>query len=141
MPGLGSAPDVPVDDLAEHLAADLAEPLRGRLQQVMAEARADDADHASTGERMSSVFREWKSQRTELLVGHFLVTAHGRGAFVASPEGSLSRWLVDDGESRCPDCDDNALAGPTPKGEPFPTGQLHPPAHVGCRCLLVPPPI
>ncbi|MEA2247481.1 MAG: hypothetical protein QOH46_2010, partial [Solirubrobacteraceae bacterium] len=25
-----------------------------------------------------------------------------------------------------------------PKGEPFPTGQLHPPAHLGCRCLLVP---
>jgi hypothetical protein len=38
----------------------------------------------------------------------------------------------------CPDCDDNALAGPTPRGEVFPTGQPHPPAHAGCRCLLVP---
>ena len=30
-----------------------------------------------------------------------------------------------------------ALAGPTVKGEAYPTGQLHPPAHAGCRCLLV----
>jgi hypothetical protein len=30
------------------------------------------------------------------------------------------------------------LAGPTPKGQAYPTGQLHPPAHHGCRCLLVP---
>ena len=27
-----------------------------------------------------------------------------------------------------------------PAGEPFPTGHLRPPAHPGCRCLLVPPP-
>jgi hypothetical protein len=24
------------------------------------------------------------------------------------------------------------------KGETFPTGQAHPPAHPGCRCLLAP---
>jgi hypothetical protein len=37
---------------------------------------------------------------------------------------------------KCPDCDDNALE-PTVKGSDFPTGQPHPPAHPGCRCLLV----
>jgi hypothetical protein len=42
-------------------------------------------------------------------------------------------------EGQCPDCDDNALE-PTVKGEAFPTGQPHPPAHPGCRCLLVPQP-
>ena len=46
------------------------------------------------------------------------------------------RWLpVQTGH--CPDCDDNALE-PTTKGEKFPTGQAHPPAHPGCRCFLVP---
>ena len=38
---------------------------------------------------------------------------------------------------RCADCDDNAFE-PTVKGEAFPTGQAHPPAHPGCRCLLAP---
>jgi hypothetical protein len=35
----------------------------------------------------------------------------------------------------CPDCDDNTLE-PTTRGKPFPTGQLLPPAHPGCRCLV-----
>jgi len=30
------------------------------------------------------------------------------------------------------------MAGPTPKGERYPTGQPHPPAHTGCRCLVLP---
>ena len=46
------------------------------------------------------------------------------------------RWVPAD-PGRCPDCDDNALE-PTLKGATFPTGQQHPPAHPGCRCLLVP---
>ena len=33
---------------------------------------------------------------------------------------------------------DNALAGAVPKGEPFPTGDLVPPVHPGCRCVIVP---
>jgi hypothetical protein len=44
---------------------------------------------------------------------------------------------VVDEEGQCPDCDDNALAGPVTKGQPYPTGQPHPPAHPGCRCILV----
>jgi len=63
-------------------------------------------------------------------------TAFVRGAVAAAPDGISLRWIVDD-EVPCPDCDDNALAGPTPKGQKFPTGQLHPPAHQGCRCVLV----
>jgi len=45
--------------------------------------------------------------------------------------------VAEDVDGPCPDCDDNTLAGELPKGEEFPTGQLHPPAHAGCRCLLV----
>jgi len=65
--------------------------------------------------------------------------AFSRAAFAAAPDGAVLRWVFGD-EGPCPDCDDNALAGPTAKGEPYPTGQLHPPAHAGCRCLLARPP-
>ena len=47
-------------------------------------------------------------------------------------------WSLDDAEGACPECDDNALAGPVPRGDRYPTGHRHPPAHDGCRCLLLP---
>ena len=56
----------------------------------------------------------------------------------ATDADGSARWVVDDGGAPCPDCDDNALAGPVPHGSEFPTGDLHPPAHPGCRCLAAP---
>jgi hypothetical protein len=38
----------------------------------------------------------------------------------------------------CSDCDDNTLSGAIPSGDAFPTGHVCAPAHLGCRCLLVP---
>ena len=54
------------------------------------------------------------------------------------PDGTPVRWLVDRSGDACPDADDNALAGAVCKGEAFPTGDRCPPAHPGCRCLVVP---
>ena len=130
---------VGVDDLAVQLADDVAGALRSRLDTVLHAGASEGLDLAGMGERISSVYREWKVQKLERLAVHYLVAAHERGGFLAHPEGTPLRWLVDD-EGPCPDCEDNALAGPTPRGERFPTGQLHPPAHLGCRCLLTPAP-
>ena len=47
-------------------------------------------------------------------------------------------WVVDDGSTPSPDCDDNALAGDIPKGEVFPTGHTAPPISATCRCLVAP---
>jgi hypothetical protein len=128
---------VGVDDLAAALAGDLASALRGRLEQALTSGGSEDLDLGAISERISSVYREWKGQKVERLALHYLVAAHERGCFLSHPEGTPLRWIVDD-EGPCPDCEDNGLAGPTPRGEPFPTGQLHPPAHMGCRCLLTP---
>ncbi|HEX7167488.1 MAG TPA: DivIVA domain-containing protein [Acidimicrobiales bacterium] len=128
---------VGVDDLAQSLADELAEQIRSRVERALAESTGDDADVSSLSERVSAVYREWKTHKVERLAVHHLVAAWARGTFVATPEGSAMRWVVDD-DGPCPDCDDNALAGATPRGEAFPTGQLHPPAHQGCRCLLAP---
>ncbi len=129
------AVDVSVDDLAGQLADDLAGALRSRIDAVLETAASDDLDLSTLSERISSVYREWKVQKVERLAMHYLVSAHERGGFLAHPEETPLRWVVDD-DGSCPDCEDNALAGPTPRGRPFPTGQLHPPAHLGCRCLL-----
>jgi hypothetical protein len=94
------------------------------------------SDTEALTEAVSAIYREWKSSRSEPFARHHAAAAYARAAF-SSAEGDL-RWAVDPAEGGCPDCDDNALAGATPKGTPYPTGQVHPPAHVGCRCLVVP---
>jgi len=126
---------LPVDDLAVDLASDLVGPLRDRLERALTAAPDDDeAVVASLG----AGYRQWKAERIEPVSRQHLAAAFTMGAYRASPDDASLRWLVDDDEGACPDCDDNALAGPTPKGTKFPTGQTYPPAHAGCRCLLVP---
>jgi hypothetical protein len=62
--------------------------------------------------------------------------AWSHGVYDATPDGAVLRWIPVT-EGRCADCDDNGLE-PTVKGSSFPTGQTHPPAHPGCRCLPAP---
>ena len=131
--GRPEAPDVA--DVVTDLASALAEPLRRALQRALG---GDGTDQAAVSERIGAAYRECKAQRIEGLAGDAVTAAFGRGTLAALPAGAASRWVVDDDGRPCPDCDDNALAGPTPAGEAFPTGQPHPPAHAGCRCLLAP---
>ena len=125
-----------LDAQADALARDLVEPLRERLSRALAGA-ADADDPSVVAESLRATYRQWKVSQVEECARHHVMAAFSLGAFAAMPDVATLQWLVDD-DGHCPDCDDNALAGPTPKGEPFPTGQLHPPAHPGCRCLLVP---
>ncbi|HET7490128.1 MAG TPA: DivIVA domain-containing protein [Acidimicrobiales bacterium] len=127
-------PDTPdVAEVAAGLASSLVEPLRRALERALG-----GDDRASAGERVGAAYRECKAQRIEGLAGDAVVEAFSLGALAALPPGAPSRWVVDDDGRPCPDCDDNALAGVTPAGDAFPTGQAHPPAHAGCRCLLAP---
>lgn len=120
--------------MAQEFAADLIRQLRGRLEAAF----DDGGDEAEISDRIRSCYREWKTQRIADNAAHYVLVAFNRGVAEAAAAGTGSRWVVDDGGTPCPDCDDNALAGSVAKGEEFPTGDLHPPAHPGCRCLAVP---
>ena len=98
-------------------------------------SRSRGATYAKYGPREGQA-----ATRIERVAGDHVVAAFSLGELGIAREGTTLRWIVDDGDERCPDCDDNALAGPLPRGERYPTGQAHPPAHSGCRCLLAPPP-
>ncbi|HUE59572.1 MAG TPA: hypothetical protein VMO88_08325, partial [Acidimicrobiales bacterium] len=130
--------DVPVDvaDLAAEAASAIVGPLRRRLEQVITSGAGEE--QSVLVESLGAAYREWKSQRIERMAGDVLAAAFSRGTWNAAPEGISFRWVVEDADGPCPDCDDDALAGDLPKGESFPTGQPYPPAHSGCRCLLVP---
>jgi len=130
----GAAGDIGVDDLAGELASSLVGQLRGRLERAF----ADGGDEAEVADRVRASYREWKTERIAGAAEDAVLAAFGRGVFEAAPASTEFRWVVDDGEHPCPDCDDDALAGAVAKGEPFPTGAVLPPAHPGCRCLIVP---
>jgi cell division initiation protein len=123
------------DELAPAFAAEVAGDVRGRVGRALDSTGSDDEALVAA---ISAAYREWKTARTEPFVRHHLAAAYAAGAFAAAGDGPM-RWVVDPAEGACPDCDDNALAGPTAKGDLYPTGQAHPPAHDGCRCLLLPP--
>jgi hypothetical protein len=125
-----------VSDLSEEAAATIVESLRRRLEHALSAAAGDEQNVLM--EAVGAAYREWKSDRIERIAGDVLAAAFARGTWASAPDGTLLRWVVDDGGGPCPDCDDDVLAGSLPKGEAFPTGQLYPPAHPGCRCLLAP---
>ncbi|MCU1485045.1 MAG: hypothetical protein JWN67_1791 [Actinomycetia bacterium] len=123
-----------VDELAAVLAADVTDDVRARLERALDANRGDDE---ALIEAISATYREWKTARSEPLARHHVAAAYAFGVFTAVPGDELV-WVVDVAEGGCADCDDNALAGPTRRGQAFPTGQVHPPAHAGCRCLVLP---
>ena len=124
-----------VGDLSDELATELVRQLRGRLERCFDDAHGDEAELA---ERIRACYREWKGQRITDTARHFVLAAFTRGLFDAAPDATTFQWVVDDGGHALSRCEDNALAGEIPKGEPFPTGNAYPPAHPGCRCLIVP---
>ena len=122
------------ESLLREASEAIARPLRERLSVAIDDV--DEGDTSGLVERIGARYREWKNQQLEQALGDVIVVAWSRGVYDATPDGSVLQWipLV---EGRCSDCDDNALE-PTVKGSAFPTGQPHPPAHPGCRCLLAP---
>jgi hypothetical protein len=123
-----------VADLAVSLGREVSEDLRVRIGRAL---DAAGSDHEALVEAISATYREWKVARVEPFSRHHAAAAYAFGAFSGAPVEELV-WVVDQAEGGCPDCDDNALAGPTKRGSVFPTGQVHPPAHAGCRCLVLP---
>jgi hypothetical protein len=120
---------------AQELADTVVTLLRRRLLEEDVEGPGPSEEEAT--ELVSAAYREWRGERIERLVGDHVVGAFSSGVRAASGSASL-RWIPSGADDACADCEDNALAEAVADGERFPTGHLHPPAHVGCRCLVVP---
>ncbi|MGC8626527.1 MAG: DivIVA domain-containing protein [Acidimicrobiales bacterium] len=129
----GALPEVA--DLADELGRSIVEPLRQRVEEAFSASGEDTTELADV---LGAAYREWKTQRIEAVARDQVMAAYSRGFYTALPEGTMLRWVMSPAEGPCPDCEDNTLAGAQRKGEPWPTGQLYPPAHPGCRCALVP---
>jgi DivIVA domain-containing protein len=131
--GVGAAPRALLTELSTSVVTPLRERLGSSLEQIDARTPADT--EIAVAQSLGARYREWRGEQLEDVLGDALAAAWSRGVFDAAPDGARLRWIPAV-VGKCPDCDDNALE-PTVKGSEFPTGQPHPPAHPGCRCLLV----
>jgi hypothetical protein len=129
--GPSFAPDAVIDAIAEELLGQV----RNRVGRVLDE-RPGEPD--AQQERLRALYREVRQERVAGVVRHAVDRAVGAGAATVLEPGAPVTWSMTPGAPCSPDCEDNALAGPTPFGELFPAGDIHPPRHPGCRCLLVP---
>jgi DivIVA domain-containing protein len=130
---VGAAPRALLTELSTSVVSPLRERLGTSLEHIEARTPADT--EIAVAQSLGARYREWRGEQLEQVLGDALAVAWSRGVFDAAPDGARLRW-VPAVTGKCPDCDDNALE-PTEKGSEFPTGQAHPPAHPGCRCLLV----
>jgi DivIVA domain-containing protein len=129
----GEAGSVPPGSAVEVSSSGLARSVVTMLRRRIEEG-ADDL-----GDRVGAAFREWRGERIERLVGDFSLQAFSAGVVAAAESSGSVRWVAASADG-CSDCDDNALAGDIAVSEAFPTGHPYPPAHSGCRCLVVPAP-
>ncbi len=113
----------------------IVEPMSGRLAELLAEP--PDGSPELLAETVGAIYRSARTH-VDAAAGDAVTAVFAVATWHAAPAGTLLRWVAEDPAGPCPDCDDDALAGAQRKGEAFPTGQQHPPAHEGCRCLLVP---
>lgn len=132
-----SAPERVVNELSASLIAPLRERLTATLGTVIAQGPYESPAelHRELASAVSARYREWRASELETRLGDALAAAYTRGSYDGAPAGAQLRWVSDPAEG-CPDCEDNSLE-PTVKGQHFPTGQPHPPAHPGCRCLVI----
>ncbi len=110
---------------------------RAHLLRTFADADEDGVDPSELADRFRSAYRDLRSSLSEF-AGDLAVAGFAEGERRAAGPGTPWQWMVDNGGLPCADGEDNALGGATPCEEPFPTGDLMPPAHPGCRCILVP---
>lgn len=132
---------VPKADVMVGIAHDLAVAVVGPLRRRLGGGEGlEGADESVVAEHVGSAFREWKGERIERLAGDHVVAAFSAGTMAVAVGASAQlQWVAvsDSGDTPCPDCEDNGLTGSLAPGDEFPTGHRHPPAHPGCRCLLV----
>lgn len=78
--------------------------------------------------------------RAEMIARTEIAHADVQGNMAAYREGGVEKkeWILGSGHDDEDECDENAMAGPIPLDEAFPSGDDAPPAHPRCTCDVLP---
>ena len=118
--------------------AELEELRRVQLRTTLEQLDESGEDLAVLVDHLRAAYREMRSSSVPHQSADLAIAGFTTGTAAAAPAGALWRWVPDNAGLPCADAEDNALAGLLPCGEAFPTGDVLPPAHPGCRCIVVP---
>lgn len=132
------------EDVTERLVeqvSDLLEMRRVRIREALEAHDRAGADSSELVDLLRSAYRELRATAVPELAADLAGGAFNAGTATAAGSDSSWRWVPDNGGLPCADAEDNSLEGPVTCGQAFPTGDAQPPAHPGCRCILVPAPI
>lgn len=111
---------------------------RAHLERAVAQADEAGSDIEGLAQSIKSVYRDWRQSALAEIASDLAIGGFSHGERSAAGPGTPWMWVVDNGGIPCADGEDNALAGAVLSDEAFPTGDFTPPAHTGCRCILVP---
>ncbi|MFY8237831.1 MAG: hypothetical protein ACOVK5_01245, partial [Ilumatobacteraceae bacterium] len=135
----GSSRRVTQKAISEHTVATIASGLVAGFREDTRIAIGEaEGDRDVLSSLMRDVYRKWKMEMIDTHVDDVACSAYSKGAYLALEPGSALSWMVDPVSHCCSECEDNSLAGMVTRGDKFPTGHGHPPAHAGCRCLVSP---
>ena len=129
------ANDPMFESVAEVIATEVFRPLRTK---IVAALETDAGDRDVLMKSVRAIFADKKTRHVEPVITDIACLAYARGLFLGCDATTQLCWAVDPNGPACADAEDNALAGCVGRGEKFPTGHVHPLAHAGCRCLVVP---
>jgi hypothetical protein len=129
------------DQIEERLRSNLEQFLeihRAHLERSFRDGDEAGLENSERAERIRATYRDWRSGSLTELAGDLAIAGFTQGERLAAGPGTPWCWAVDHGGLPCADGEDNALEGAIACGDPFPTGDITPPAHPGCRCILLP---
>jgi hypothetical protein len=138
LPAIGRGDDDAIHGGLRKRVVELEELRRAQLRTTLEQLDESGEELTVLVDHLRATYREMRSTSVPHQAADLAIAGFAAGTAVAAPDSSMWRWVPDNAGQPCSDAEDNALAGPLRCGEAFPTGDLVPPAHPGCRCVLVP---
>jgi hypothetical protein len=135
-PGAAKAGGVSGESMAERLANAIAEVAIEPVVRILGDD-VEDRDEVAAVAEVSAFYREVRNRQLEETVADFSIEAFNTGIKLVGDPVAY-HWYSWPHRRPCADCEDNVLAGDNPVSELFPTGHEKPPAHPGCKCIIVP---
>lgn len=116
------------------------ETTRDALREIVEEALDNGW---STGKLTNAIedMAVFSEERAEAIARTEMALADSEGAMAGYKASGIVRgkfWSTSEDDKVSDECQANADAGTIPLDEPFPSGDVAPPAHPNCRCVVLP---